>query len=312
LLIDDPYKSRADAHSDVRREAIWNWYRNDLMSRLKPEGRIILVMTRFHTDDLIGRLLDTESDAWHVVKFTAICDDPENDPLGREYGELLWPEYQTAAFYEEKRRIGGEYDWACNYMQTPVPDQGSLFNTRYLLANKLTIPPDDIVQTVRAWDLAARIEGDWTCGLKLGRRQDGRFVILDVIRFRADPSKVEQTIKEVAAYDTPNTKIALSQDPGQAGTSQIQYLTRQLAGYTVLAERETGSKLVRATPVASQVNSGNVAMVEGGWNRAFLDEMANYPSSRWDDQVDALSRAFSVVAAPKTVSRYMQFDFMAR
>jgi len=166
---------------------------------------------------------------------------------------------------------------------------------------------------VRAWDLAGRADGgDWTVGLKLGRREDGRFVILDVIRFRGDPAEVEQTIKTVASMDGKTVKVALSQDPGQAGKSQVQYITRQLAGFTVVSERETGSKMVRAGPIASQVNMGNVAMLQAGWNRVFIDEISNYPSARYDDQVDALARAFQVVAAPPRPSYAIRLDYMAR
>ena len=247
-----------------------------------------------------------------MVRLSAICDEPD-DPLGREIGELLWPEYQTLEFYEGKRRAGGEYEWASNYQQRPVPVSGTIFDSRMLETHTYpTCPGDDIVATCRAWDLAAGPAGDYTVGLKMGRRSDGRYIVLDVVRFRADPSQVEATMRTVAELDGKGTKIALSQDPGQAGKSQIQYLTRQLAGFSITSERETGEKIVRAAPCASQVNIGNVALLQGGWNRVFLTEIATYPSSRNDDQVDALSRCFGVLSAAKQPGYSSRVDFMAR
>ncbi len=89
VLIDDPIKSHTEADSQSARDALWNWYRSDLATRLKPGGRIVLIMTRWHQDDLGGRLLEADP-SWHVVKLPALAE--QNDPLGRAPGEALWPE----------------------------------------------------------------------------------------------------------------------------------------------------------------------------------------------------------------------------
>lgn len=102
-------------------------------------------------------------------------------------------------------------------------------------------------------------------------------------------------IHNIAAQDGPGVKISIPQDPGQAGKAQVLAFTRSLAGYMIESSPETGDKATRAYPAASQVNGGNMAMVQAGWNAAFRDELAAFPSGTKDDQVDALSRAFSIV-----------------
>ena len=174
---------------------------------------------------------------------------------------------------------------------------------------------------VRAWDLAATEAGavtgggrrvgvadpDWTVGVKLGRITTGRYVVLDVVRFRGGPEVVERTIRQTAAADGRAVAIGLPEDPGQAGKSQVSYYTAQLAGYVVESSRESGSKVTRAGPVASQCNAGNLGIMRAPWNAAFVDEMRNFPAGKWDDQVDALSRAFTMamLAMKPTEARHI-------
>lgn len=160
---------------------------------------------------------------------------------------------------------------------------------------------------VRKWDLAATAETqgrdpDWTVGLLMGTGPLAYF-ILDVVRFRGSAADVEASIINTASQDAANygdVHIHLSQDPGQAGKSQVAYLTRALAGYVVSADPETGKKEVRAAPFASQAEAGNVVLVAGPWNEAFLSEVEVFPAGRHDDQVDAAAGAFDqLVRVPK-------------
>ena len=171
-------------------------------------------------------------------------------------------------------------------------------------------------QVVRAWDLAATgPEGrdpDWTVGVKLMRDTEGRFVVLDVVRLRGGPAQVEAAIRSAAAADGTEVAIGLPQDPGQAGRAQVAYLARQLAGWRVVASPETGAKETRAMPVASQVDAGNVALRHAGWNRDFLEELAEFPNGRKDDQVDALSRAFSMLVSAAGPARFARLPLLAR
>lgn len=300
ILIDDPVASREDADSEPGRNGTYEWYRADLYTRLKPGGRIVLIMTRWHEDDLGGRLLaDAEStgESWRVLRLPALAD-ANDDPLGRSYGAPLWPEWQDAAALERVRGTVGERDWYALYQQSPRPNEGALFRVAQI--GTLDAAPAG-GQVVRAWDLAATAQSgtrdpDYTVGVKLARTAEGRFAVLDVVRFRGPPDQVEAAIVNTAQQDGHGVRIGLPQDPGQAGKSQVLYFTRRLAGYRVESSPETGDKATRAAPVASQVNVGNVALVRGAWNRAFLDELAGFPSAAHDDQVDALSRGFGMVA----------------
>lgn len=128
-LIDDPVKSKEDAESPTIREKTWNWYKNDFYTRLKPDARIVLIMTRWHEDDLGGRLLEEEKvggDKWTVLKLPAFAEDA-NDPLGRQVGEALWPGWEDAAKLNRKRKVIGERDFGALYQQNPRPAGTSYF-----------------------------------------------------------------------------------------------------------------------------------------------------------------------------------------
>jgi predicted phage terminase large subunit-like protein len=178
------------------------------------------------------------------------------------------------------------------------------------------VPPQDI-NWVRAWDLAAteatgRGDPDWTVGLKLGRDSEGRFVVGDIVRLRAGPYEVTEAIAATAARDGKAVPIGLPQDPGQAGRHQVAWLTGRLAGYIVHASPESGAKAVRAMPVAAQIEAGNLTLLSGAWNAAFLAELEEFPLGRKDDQVDALSRAFAMLLSTTPTTRRMNVPLFAR
>lgn len=312
IVIDDPVASREQAESKLVRDRTWDWFRSDLFTRLKPGGRIVLIQTRWHVDDLAGRLLEEMEfggDQWKVIKLPAIAGD--DDPIGRQPGDPLWPSWQPLSELERIRKTVGERDWASLYMQEPVPSSGALF-----LRDKIQFvdqaPP--CVATARAWDLASSTKksADYTAGVKIGRTAEGAYVVLDVKRFRGTPDQVEQAIVSTAREDGRSTMIGLPKDPGQAGAMQTLYLTRKLAGFRVDSSPESGAKEVRAMPVAAQSNAGNLALLRAPWNERFLDELLVFPAGKHDDQADALSRAFGMVIQPPAPARRIQLPFMAR
>jgi predicted phage terminase large subunit-like protein len=315
LLIDDPIKSRAEADSFMLRDQIWRWYRSDLLPRLKPQGRIVLIMTRWHEDDLAGRLLSgeqTEENAWNILELPAFARS--NDPLGRLPGEPLWPDWESASLLEAKRKAIGERDFSALYQQRPIPPEGLLFRIANIPYVQAASPG---ALRVRGWDLAATVPGnsrnpDFTVGVLLARDQTGRFVVEDVVRMQGSPDQVEEVIRRTALADGLAVTIALPQDPGQAGKAQAVYLTRALAGFIVKTTSETGAKATRAAPVAAQLNIGNIGLVPASWNQPLLDELANFPAGRHDDQVDALSRAFSVLVDANAPARATDINLFAR
>ena len=217
------------------------------------------------------------------------------DLLGRAPGEALWPEWEDAAALERKRLAMGDRAWAALFQQSPRLPGGRLFQVGRVAVTDVVLPG----AAVRAWDLAASVGGDWTAGVRLARSAEGLFQVQDVVRFKGGPEEVVQAIRAAAERDGPGVAVGLPQDPGQAGRSQVAFLTARLAGWRVVSSPESGAKAVRAMPVASQVNAGTVSVLAGAWTGAFLAELEDFPGGACDDQVDALSRAFGMmVAAP--------------
>lgn len=306
IIIDDPIKGREQANSEAVRKKTFDAYEDDLKTRLIPGGWIVLIQTRWHEDDLAGRILPTgwkgesgkilckDGNVWEVLCLQARCE-VENDPLGRERGEYLWPEWfdlKHWAQFESNART-----WSALYQQRPVPLEGDLFKPDLL--QTVDAIPADVVQWIRGWDLASSTTGDWTAGVKLGKLQDGRYIIADTRRLREGPDVRDAMMLNTAAADSKKVKISIPQDPGQAGKGQVMYLTRMLAGYRVSSSPESGDKVTRAEPVAAQINVGNVLMLRGDWNKAFTDELRSFPNGTNDDQVDALSRAFGELMAKR-------------
>lgn len=312
VLIDDPVKSRADAESLRAREHVWEWYRSDITTRLRPGGRIVLIMTRWHQDDLGGRLLEAAQDEWNVLRLPALAE--ADDPLGRAPGAALWPEWEDREALLRKRDMLGDRAWSALFQQLPQPGDGRLFPCERI--TMINGAPEGEA-TVRAWDLAStqdsgRNDPDWTVGVKMSRDVNGRYVVLHVARIRGTPHQVEHLILSTAREDGKGVTISIPEDPGQAGRSQISYLVRQLAGYNVHSSRDTGSKATRAMPLASQVEAGNVSVVRAEWNRAFIDELQDFPWGRKDDQVDALVRAFNVLATQRRTPGTLSVPLLGR
>lgn len=318
-ILDDPIRSREEAESESQREKLWAWFSADLRSRLKPNASVVLIQTRWHQDDLGGRLLETQGDRWRVLSLPAVA--LENDPLGREPGELLWSDTPGYPYAGELARVrtdaeqnGGLRDWASLYQQSPAPAEGALFKVEQIGAIEAAPAGGS---AVRAWDLAAtRAVGtrnpDWTCGVRLHRLPDDRFVVSDVVRLRGDPADVERAIRSTAERDGKQVAIGIPQDPGAAGKSYVGYLTRRLMGFRVVSSPESGDKAQRAAPFASQVNVGNVLLQRGVWNRPYVDELAAFPGGAFDDQVDASSRAFGMLSTPRGPARRASIPFVGR
>ena len=154
------------------------------------------------------------------------------------------------------------------------------------------------LRRIRYWDFAAteeKVKGDpdWTAGLKLALSPNGEIFIESLIRFRGNPLEVESTMLATAEVDGRDVAIGLPQDPGQAGKFQASYFIGKLQGYVVHALPETGDKVTRAGPISAQAAAGNIRLVRGRWNAEFVRELEEFPEGNHDDQVDALSGAYS-------------------
>ena len=176
-----------------------------------------------------------------------------------------------------------------------------LFFKRIQIGAILDAAPDDLESVCRGWDLAAtdRDEDDnaaFTAGVLMGRRKNGRFVILDVINQQLQAGDVRKLVLQTARLDQMKyswVRQRIPQDPGQAGKDQAQSYITMLAGFDVVAKQETGDKATRAEPMAAQWQAGNFDVVAGEWNERYFSQLESFPDSRWKDMVDAGSSAFN-------------------
>lgn len=187
------------------------------------------------------------------------------------------------------------------YGNWKIKSARGLYFPRNALPELLTEVPNDVVRWVRAWDLAATDttesgDPDYTASILLGKRRDGRYVLADATNHRIKADKVRVLVKQCAVADKAKykrVKIRMSQDPGQAGKEQIASYIKHLAGFSINAVRESGSKETRAEPFAAQWQAGNVDVVAGPWTETLLAQYEAFPESKHDDLVDAGSNAFN-------------------
>ncbi|TXM68186.1 phage terminase large subunit [Methylobacterium sp. WL120] len=317
FLIDDPIKDRKEADSVGKREDHWNWYRDVVFTRLQEDAAVVMTLTRWHFDDLAGRALELmnqgKGEPWTILRLPALAvprRDPETripillpdgsvpgDPLGRTPDQPLAPSRFSLKSLKEKQEVSGERSWSAMYQQQPMSEEGGMFKTSWF--KQLEGPLPQKRTRVRAWDLGATVDGDFTVGVLMSRDVDGMFYIENIIRFRGTPMEVERKIVSTAADDGRSVQIRLPQDPGQAGVHQIGNLTRKLAGYRVKSERPSGKKTTRAEPFAAQVEAGNVRLANGFWQTNFLEEASTFPLGQHDDQIDACADAFNALLGPR-------------
>lgn len=290
IIIDDPVRGRADAESATIRQRALDWYVNDLLTRLEEPGAVILMMTRWHTDDLAGALLESDDgDDWAVLSLPALAGD--NDPLGRDPGAALWPSKYGTDWLEARRAAMGSYAFEALYQQQPIAKAAGLFDVAHCAV--IDVAPV-CERMVRFYDLAvsSKTTSDYSVGVLLGETDDKRLVILDVARWQANPADTFERIVRQAQADGAAVPIVLEAD--NHARSQLDFLLRddRLRDHSIKAVSPQGDKYTRAAPVASRLNAGHVLLKRSHWNAAFLDELAVFPAGRNDDQVDALSGAY--------------------
>ncbi len=299
IIIDDPIKNRAEANSPTIRQTHWDWYTSTLYTRLEKNGSILLTLTRWHFDDLAGRLLALEqesgvADQWTVITLPAIAREPLNEYDQREIGQPLW-ESKFGNTALERIQANNAFEFEALYQQSPKVAGNALFDTAKI---EIVDNAPECIKVVRFYDLAVRANkrADYTAGVKLGVTQDEQFVILDVWRGQKELPDVHEIIAQNAHID--GVKVPIRLEAEKAGIIQLDYLLRdsRLRSFILDAKPPLGDKYTRASPFATRVNAGRVKMVRGTWNRAYLDELAIFPQGANDDQVDATSGAYDMLA----------------
>ncbi len=305
-IIDDPVKNAQEASSEVTREAHKEWFKTTFYTREEPDAAIIVIQTRWNEDDLAGYLLTEERDeeengdgveGWHIVCLPAFAEElpefPDSctvEPDFREPGEALCPErYDEAKL--RKKRAKGEHSFEALYQQRPTAKQGLFFHV-----DKLQIVDAAPVEgrKARGTDKAGTAgDGDFTAGVRILKGNDGLYYVEDVLRGQWDTATRDRNIRQTAEMDTRSVKQVGEQEPGSGGKESAENFIRLLAGFPVTVERSTANKVERADPFSSQVNAGNVRIVRGDWNKAYIEELRQFPHGKHDDQVDGSSLAFN-------------------
>ena len=295
IICDDVVKDFESAHSERQRDITWDWFRGTLSSRLQPGGSIVIIQSRWHEDDLVGRLLGSEyeSERYDNIDLPAIATGP--DVLGRVEGDALWPEVWPLEELAKRRKAVGSLVWSAQYQGAPSTPEGNLFKREWWQR----LSPDQMPETdmsVRFWDLgySDAPAADYTVG-SLMHRAGERIIISDVKRFRATPGERDKRIKATAAADGEGVIIGLPNDQGQIA----HFEEHVLQGHYIEEVKEIKDKLSRAVPFAARVEAKDVFLVDAPWNAAFINEAAEFPGSRHDDQVDSGSNAYSIIVDPR-------------
>lgn len=313
-VIDDPIKSRAAASSKYLRDQTWSWFTDDFYNRFDQNAGLIIVMTCWHVDDLLGRLLVKFPGRVKVLRYPAIAEDDElheyqGKPYLRRKGDALFEELKPRDFLLERKKLETQASWESLFQQNPLIQGGGDLPIDKLRVLK-AFDRRTVIHSVRYWDKAATDDDEnaaYTAGVLMHKFADGRYVIEHVARGRWNALDREQHIKALAASDSKCCKsyeIIIEQEPGSGGKESAEATIRNLAGFRVVADKVTGSKRVRAQPFAAQVQGGNVWLVADRWVQAFLDECETWPRGRYLDQVDAAVGAFNRLAKSPYSTNY--------
>ena len=294
-IIDDPVKGRQEAYSKPERDRTWGWFTDDFLSRFAKDSAMLIIMTRWHVDDLLGRYID-RMEGIRVLSYPAIA---ENDTQYRKAGEALFPELKPLEFLEERRKILSHASWQAQYQQHPIVVGGG-----DIPVEKLRVMPffdrSQVQRSVRYIDKAGTQDGGaWTACVLMHRMRDRTYVIGHVARGQWGVLEREQKIKTLVDADARlfgNYEVGIEQEPGSGGKESAHATVRNLAGKRVFVDKVTGSKETRAEPFVAQCQNDNVRLVAGDWVHAFLDEAEAWPASKYKDQIDACSGAFNRLA----------------
>jgi predicted phage terminase large subunit-like protein len=194
----------------------------------------------------------------------------------------------------------GQYGYAGQIGQNPVPPGGGMFKVESFQYTSHTLNPSNIQQSVRYWDKAgSENAGAYTVGVLMHRLTSGKFLITDVKRGQWASEQREAIIRQTAEADGIKVKVWHEQEPGSGGKDSARATTLNLAGFSCEAEPPVGNKVARADTYSVQVNNGNVILQTADWNREFVEEHRFFPFSTYKDQVDAASGCFRRLALKK-------------
>jgi predicted phage terminase large subunit-like protein len=299
IPIDDPIKGRLEAESEITRRRTIEAFEDDILTRLKPGGSVLICQTRWHEDDLAGSLLPVgysgesgmiqcrDGREWEIICLPAKAERAD-DPLGRAVGEYLWPEWFTPQHwsqFENKPRT-----WASLFQQRPAPEEGDLFQAAWLRPYT-EAPHRDTLQVYGASDYAVTADGgDYTVHVVVGIDADGRLWLLDLWRGQTSSDKWVEAFCDLVLQWKP---MGWAEEGGQIKAGVGPFLEKRMRERRAFVARESfptrGDKAVRAQSIRGRMAlDGLYVPTNAPWFDLFRSELLMFPTGKHDDQVDAL------------------------
>jgi predicted phage terminase large subunit-like protein len=298
-IIDDPVKSREDADSETVREKTWQWWLSDLRTRLKPGAWVMIIQTRWHEDDLSGRILPEgyagesgliearDGEIWDVISLPALAE--ANDPLGRQEGAALWPEWMDQAALEVERGVQGSRNWSALYQQRPAPEEGNFFQRDWL---RWYDEPPRHLECYGASDYAVTADGgDYTVHGVIGVDPEDNIYLLDWWRAQ---TTTDVWIEELLRLMRKHEPMMWAEEQGQIIKSVGPFIDKRQREERVYCFRKqltsATDKPSRARSIQARMAMGKVYLPKRApWVEKLVYEMMSFPAGTNDDQVDVLS-----------------------
>ena len=302
LIIDDPVKDRHQADSLAYRNTVWDWWTDVAKTRFSIAAWVVLIQTRWHTDDLAGRLIDRESNTWDVLNIPALADHRpekgETDPLGREPGEWMQSARGNRIPDWEDIRRTSPRTFGSLYQGRPAPAEGALLKRQFwrLYDTPRAVRRDDGTmwaagadEIIQSWDMAFKDTkaSDFVCGQVWGRWGTDVY-LLDQVHARLGFVATVDAVRRLTA-EWPQAAGKVVEEKAN-GAAVIDYLRREIPGFIPVNPRD--GKYARAVAVLPYVEGGNVWLpAAASYTEGLIEECAVFPNSANDDRVDTLTQA---------------------
>lgn len=306
LVVDDPFKNAEEADSETIREKIWNWFLTVCWTRKQPGTVFVIMHTRWHEDDLVGRILATSEMARLVTRINLPALAEENDPLGRKPGEALWPERYPADHSPDglltTRDIMPPRWWNALFQQRPTAAEGDEIKRHWWQwYEDLPVPREQLEYVVASWDCTFRdVAGsDFVVGQVWGVYGAYRY-LLDQVRDRMDFTATVAALKRLNDKWKPTVTLVEAKANGDAVIASVRDVVPAVIGI-----EPRGSKIARARAIAPQIEAGQVFLPrQMKFSDELVEECASFPQGKHDDQVDALSQALEYARHMRSSPRY--------
>lgn len=303
ILIDDPIADAFEAMSKTQRDNLWQWYQTTLRTRLEPGGSIVLIMSRWHEDDLAGRLMAAsraeDGEKWETLHLPALD----------VAGEALWPERWPLAGLEQVKKAIGSRAFAAQFQGDPRHDEGAILDSSKLVMVEESELPK-FSKVVRSWDLAFsdRQGADYVAGAKLGLAPNGDRYILHLKRLHGRWTASKPSIIDTAQEDGARVTCSIEANGTQLGYFQDIQADARMQRIEVLPDKPEGTKEMRASVWGSRLVDGIIKCVRAPWNAMLFDQMNYFPNTDHDDLVDAVSAAFAQLGESSGASESVAVD----